>query len=86
MPKKQKKQKVSQGMAVAALLLNILILPGLGSAIAGRTKTGVWQIVLIIASLVLDTTIIGLIIGIPLGIGIWIWGLVTGIQLVKEAN
>lgn len=78
--------KPSQGIAIVALILNILIFPGLGSLIGGRTKTGIWQIVLIVVSVILDITIIGLIIGIPLGIGVWIWGIVTGVQLVKESG
>ena len=32
------KKKPEQGLAIAALLLNVLILPGLGSLIAGKTK------------------------------------------------
>jgi TM2 domain-containing membrane protein YozV len=80
--KQVKTKKPSQGIAIAALLLNILIIPGLGTLIAGRTKTGIWQIVLAIISIPL----IFVFIGIPLLIAVWIWGLVTGIQLIKEAG
>ena len=74
--------KVSQGMAIAALLLNILVLPGLGSLIAGRTREGVIQLVLYIIGIPL----IFVLIGIPIMIGAWIWGLVTGIQIVQDSE
>jgi len=80
------KKKPSQGIAIAALLLNILIIPGLGTLVGGRTGSGVTQLVLSIVSWMLIFTLIGAIIGIPLIIGMWIWGLVTGIQLIKEAE
>lgn len=77
-----KNRKPSQGIAIAALLLNILILPGLGSIVGGRTSTGVTQIILAIISIPL----IFIVIGIPLLIAVWIWALVTGIQIIKEAE
>jgi len=77
-----KKGKISQGLAIAALLLNILILPGLGSLIGGRTKAGIWQLVLVICGGLLSI----IIIGIPFVIAGWIWGLVTGIQLINESG
>lgn len=80
--KSKKTQRPSQSLAIAALLLNIFILPGLGSLIAGRTKVGVIQVILVVVSIPL----LFLIIGIPLLIGTWIWGLVTGIQIIKEAK
>ena len=69
-------------LAIVALILNILILPGLGTLIAGKTKTGIWQLVLAIIGIVLSL----ILIGIPILIAAWIWGLVTGIYLVKEAR
>jgi len=76
------KKKPSQGIALAALLLNILIMPGLGTLVGGRISTGITQLVLFIIGIPLSI----IIIGIPLIIGVWIWGLVTGIQLIKEAE
>ncbi|MCD6464633.1 hypothetical protein J7L02_03885 [Candidatus Woesearchaeota archaeon] len=69
-------------MAIAALLLNILVLPGLGSLIGGRTTEGVIQLVLFIIGIPLCLVLIG----IPLVIAMWIWALVTGIQIIKEAE
>lgn len=78
----EKKKKPSQGIAIAALLLNILVLPGLGSLIGGRTTAGIIQLVLFIIAIPLSF----ILIGIPLIIAMWIWALVTGIQLIKEAE
>jgi TM2 domain-containing membrane protein YozV len=79
-------KKPSQAIAIVALLLNILVLPGLGTIIGGRNKQGVIQLVLFVVSIILDITIIGLIVGIPLGIAMWIWGIVSGVQIVQEAQ
>ncbi|MBW2982790.1 hypothetical protein KY327_00640 [Candidatus Woesearchaeota archaeon] len=76
------KQQLSQGMAIAALLLNILVLPGLGTIIGGDTNNGVIQLVLFIVGIPLAFVIVG----IPLMIAMWIWALVSGIQMVKEAD
>ncbi len=76
------KKKPGQGIAIAALLLNILILPGLGSIIGGRTKEGVIQLVLFLVGIPLSI----ILVGIPLMIAMWIWGIVTGVQLVKESQ
>jgi len=76
------KKKTSQGIAIAALLLNILILPGLGSIVGGRKKTGIIQLVLTIVAIPLCL----ILIGIPLLIAMWIWALVTGIDIIKEAD
>lgn len=75
-------KKPTQTMAIVALLLNILVLPGLGTLIAGRTKTGIWQIVLAVVSIPLFFVFVGFLTGLAA----WIWGLVTGIQLVKESG
>lgn len=77
-----KHKKPSEAIAIAALLLNILVLPGLGTIIAGRTSTGTTQLVLFLIGIPLTL----ILIGIPLMIGAWIWGIVTGIQLVKESQ
>lgn len=79
---KKKKEKVSQGLAIAALLINVLVLPGLGSIIGGKTNPGITQLVLFLIGIPLAFVIVG----IPLMIAMWIWALVTGIQIVKEAN
>lgn len=74
----------SLGLAAVALILNALIfpLPGIGSLLGGRTRAGIWQLVLgIIGDLLFYFWI-----GIPIWAFAWIWGVVTGIQLIKEAE
>ena len=76
------KKKPDQAMAIVALVLNILVLPGLGSLIGGKTKAGIWQLVLVVVGIPLSIVIIG----IPMILAGWIWGIVTGVQLVQEAS
>ncbi|MCF7871400.1 hypothetical protein K9L97_00010 [Candidatus Woesearchaeota archaeon] len=84
----------SEAMAILGLVLNILILPGLGSLINNRIREGIWQIVLVIGGLIigigLTLTLVGAIIGIPILVGAplagWIWGIFTGVNLVQEAT
>jgi TM2 domain-containing membrane protein YozV len=78
---KSSTKKSGMTLAIIGLLLNILILPGLGSLIGGRTKTGIWQLILSVIGIVLSFVIIG----IPILIASWIWALVTGIQMIQEA-
>ncbi|MEK6918525.1 MAG: hypothetical protein AABW73_00645 [Nanoarchaeota archaeon] len=83
-----------QSIAILALILNIIILPGLGSLIAGKIKEGVWQIAIILGGLLLGTMLIISGVGIALGVPIiiiaptaaWIWGIVTGIKLIRETH
>jgi len=78
----KKKKKLSKNIAVVALLVNILILPGLGSLIGGKTIEGVIQLVLFLVGLHLCF----ILIGISIVVAVWIWALVTGIQIIKEAG
>ena len=68
-------------MAIVGLVLNILIIPGLGTLIAGGPelkKTGIWQLVLAIVSVPL----MFVFIGIPIYFAVWIWGIVTGVKML----
>ena len=76
----------SLGVAVAALVLNVIIWPGLGSLIGGRTGTGLAQGFLTLLGVFLFFSIILIPVAVLLWIGMWIWGLVTGVQLITEAN
>ena len=78
----RKKKKVSEALAIVCLVLNILILPGLGSLIGRKTTAGVWQLVLFIIGIPLAF----ILIGIPMMIAGWIWGIVTGVQIVRECE
>lgn len=84
--KSKTSEKTTFNIAILGLILNILVFPGLGSMVGGRIKTGVIQFILMIVSILLDITIIGLLLGLPLGFGIWIWSLVTSIQVVQDSQ
>ena len=78
-----KKKKPDQGLAIVGLILNILILPGLGTLIGGgKTSHGVLQLVFSIVSIPL----MFVIIGFPLLFAMWIWGIVSGVQMVQAAS
>lgn len=79
-PVQTKKKGIA--LPVVALILNVIILPGLGSLIGGKTKEGIWQLVLAIVGIILSWVLIG----IPIIIAAWVWGIVTGIKLIQEAQ
>ena len=83
---KNKPRKTTQAVAISALILNLFILPGLGTMVAGDDKKGLKQIIFFLLGILLTVTIILAIIGIPLLIGIWVWGLNSAIKMVKQAE
>jgi TM2 domain-containing membrane protein YozV len=76
-----KKRKISSGLATLALILNV-IFPGIGSLIGGKTKTGIFQIILMVSVIFFFPVLIGTIVWIAAVI----WGIVTGVQLIQNAN
>jgi TM2 domain-containing membrane protein YozV len=82
----RRRRSTSVGLAIAALLLNILVLPGLGSLIGGRIRSGIIQVFLAVLGFLLSITLIGAIIGVPMMIIAWIWALITGINIVKDSD
>jgi TM2 domain-containing membrane protein YozV len=77
-----KGKRPDKTIAIIALLLNVLVIPGLGSLIGGKTKAGIWQLILAVIGGLLSI----ILIGIPILVAAWIWGLVTGINLIQESN
>jgi hypothetical protein len=75
-------QEVTHGQAVAAMLLNAMVCPGVGSIVGGRARTGLSQLALFMLGLPLIVVAIGL----PMIVAAWIWGLTTGAQLLTEAR
>jgi len=84
--------KSGMGLAIVALILNVLILPGLGSLIGRKIRAGVWQIFLFLAAAILAGVFIvtyqlllaglfGLVM-----IAVWIWGIVTGVRLIQDVE
>lgn len=76
------KKPQSQGLAIVGLLINILVFPGLGSIIGGRTSIGIIQILLTLISIPL----MFVVIGFPLIFAVWIWGIVTGVRMVEDSE
>ncbi len=96
MAKEPARKKPSQAIAIVALLVNLLILPGLGSIIGGRTKEGIIQLALLIGGTVIfiiGVPLLIVLVGMPLialgallAFAAWVWGIVTGIQLIRESE
>ncbi|MCC5624463.1 hypothetical protein [Nostoc sp. CHAB 5715] len=63
-------------MQVAGIIVN-LFLPGVGTLIVGKIGQGIAQIILIILAIILNLTVVLAIIGVPLAIGVWVWGIVS---------
>ena len=63
-------------MKAVAIIVNIFF-PGVGTLIVGKIGTGVTQIILTLIAAVMIATAFLSVIGIPLGIGVWIWALVS---------
>ncbi len=66
-------------MKVLVVLLNIFLSP-IGTLVAGKIVVGLIQLVLMAIAVILIFTGIGAILGFPLALIVWIWGLVVAIQ------
>jgi TM2 domain-containing membrane protein YozV len=75
-----------ESTALAGLLVNVLFVPGLGSLIGGKTNAGIFQLLMFLLGIPLCLSIIGLVIGGPMVMGAWIWGLVSGVNMLSEAK
>jgi TM2 domain-containing membrane protein YozV len=65
-------------MKALAVILNIFI-PGVGSFVVGKAGQGIAQILIFGIGFVINLITLGFgaIIGFPLMLGAWIWGLIT---------
>jgi hypothetical protein len=79
---RMKRRGVSRGVGILGLILNLLLLPGLGTLICKRTKAGVWQIVLA----VVGGLLFPIIIGIPMVIAAWVWALISSVRILQNAH
>lgn len=70
-------------MKALAIIVN-LFLPGIGTLFIQKWGQAVAQIVLSLIAVFLVATAIGSVIGIPLGIGVWIWSIVTAASAEPE--
>ena len=87
----QESRGISMGLAIIALILNVFFVPGLGTLIAGKSRTGIWQVALLLTGAIFFS--IAYIyemsifyVGSLLMITAWIWGLIIGVQLIQEAR
>jgi len=72
----------SESDALAGLLINVLFFPGLGSLIAGKTNPGIYQLLLFVVGIPLCFVVVGF----PMIVGAWVWGLVTGVKMINEGK
>ena len=80
----QRKRNNSMSLAIISVILNFLVIPGLGSLIGGKTKPGVWQMILFLIGAI-GTYFFYNLFGIVVFVA-WIWGVVTGIKMIQEAR
>ena len=70
-------------MKIIAVIINILF-PGVGSMILGRIGVGIAQLIIYLVGAVLAFTVILSVVGIPMMVVAWIWGLVTAATSPSE--
>ena len=70
-------------MKAAAIIVNFFF-PGIGSFFVGKVGQGIAQIILYVIGLFFIFTGVGAIIGSPLCIAVWIWGLVTAASVPAQ--
>jgi TM2 domain-containing membrane protein YozV len=70
----------------AVSLIVSFFLPGVGSMINGDTGIGITILLLWLFAIFLDVTIIGLVVGVPLGTAMFIWGLIDAYQGAQRWN
>ena len=79
---RQSRSSANQTLAIIGLVINALLWPGLGTLIGGDTKKGVTQMILTVVSIPLMIILIGL----PILIAVWIWGIVSSVDQIKRSN
>jgi TM2 domain-containing membrane protein YozV len=72
----------TSAQAVASMLLNALVCPGLGSLVGGRPRAGISQLSIFLVGLPLAVASFG----VPLMVAAWVWGVITGAHLIAEAR
>lgn len=70
-------------MKALAIIVNIFI-PGIGTLIIGKTGQGIAQFLLFVLAVILNFTLVGLIVGVPLAIAVWIWAIVSAANADPE--
>ncbi len=70
----------------AVSLIVSFFIPGVGSLVNGDTGIGITILLLWLVAIALDITVIGLIVGVPLGIAMFVWGLIDAYQGARRWN
>ena len=70
-----------QTRAVIGIVLNLIIMPGLGTIVGGDTRTGLWQIFLVIVGAVTAAWLVGFI----LIFAAWVWAIVSSVEQLQRA-
>jgi hypothetical protein len=96
MAKKKNEKKIDRLLAVGCLLINLFFWPGLGTLLARRVKTGAIQMFMFLIGFSISFLVVAelfwFLIGIPIyfdyvgtlmTIVAWIWGLISGIKIIK---
>jgi TM2 domain-containing membrane protein YozV len=78
-----RKYRPSRGVAVLGLIINVLLVPGLGTVIGGRTQTGIWQMIVLILGLLISLWGTGFL-GILIMLVSWVWALVSSIRILQS--
>ena len=76
-----KEGAVTPSLKFISILINLLLLPGVGTVLVGKINPGITQIILTIVGFLLALTALGAIIGIPMILAAWIWGLVSVVKV-----
>jgi hypothetical protein len=81
--------------AILGLILNILVIPGLGSLVSGRKKEGIWQLIfyaigfglLILGALGFESNllfVLPMLFGFLLLFLAWIWAIITSVSVLRK--
>ncbi len=70
-------------MKAVAIILNFFI-PGVGSLVIGKTGAGIAQLAIYFIGVFCTLSVIGALLGLPMMLGAWIWGLVTAATHVDQ--
>jgi TM2 domain-containing membrane protein YozV len=70
----------------AVSLIVSFFIPGVGSLVNGDTGIGLIILLLWLFAIGLDFTVIGLVLGLPLGLAMFIWGLIDAYQGARRWN
>jgi TM2 domain-containing membrane protein YozV len=76
----QNEKTVNRLVAIAGLLLNFFVIPGLGTMVGGDVDKGLAQAVLFLISIPLCWVLIG----VPIMIFAWLWALFSSIEQIRR--